>query len=169
MRLYLQCSRQWRSGLSVQDEKLVLLSIGSNMGDREANIAFAEERLEECGQIRSLKKASLYETDPVGYTDQPDFLNTCVSFLTTLGPEELLDLTSGIENDCKRVRTIRWGPRTLDIDIIFYGDEKIDTPRLTVPHPRWQERAFVIIPAKELMELDVPVPDDSVRLYKSRV
>ena len=169
MRLYLQCSRQWRSGLSAQDEKLVLLSIGSNMGDREANIAFAEERLEECGQIRSLKKASLYETDPVGYTDQPDFLNTCVSFLTTLGPEELLDLTSGIENDCKRVRTIRWGPRTLDIDIIFYGDEKIDTPRLTVPHPRWQERAFVIIPAKELMELDVPVPDDSVRLYKSRV
>ncbi|MBR3082479.1 MAG: 2-amino-4-hydroxy-6-hydroxymethyldihydropteridine diphosphokinase [Clostridiales bacterium] len=155
--------------MSAQDEKLVLLSIGSNMGDREANIAFAEERLEECGQIRSLKKASLYETDPVGYTDQPDFLNTCVSFLTTLGPEELLDLTSGIENDCKRVRTIRWGPRTLDIDIIFYGDEKIDTPRLTVPHPRWQERAFVIIPAKELMELDVPVPDDSVRLYKSRV
>lgn len=67
------------------------------------------------------------------------------------------------------MRTIRWGPRTLDIDIIFYGDEKIDTPRLTVPHPRWQERAFVIIPAKELMELDVPVPDDSVRLYKSRV
>lgn len=155
--------------MSAQDEKLVLLSIGSNMGDREANIAFAEERLEECGQIRSLKKASLYETDPVGYTDQPDFLNTCVSFLTTLGPEELLNLTSGIENDCKRVRTIRWGPRTLDIDIIFYGDEKIDTPRLTVPHPRWQERAFVIIPAKELMELDVPVPDDSVRLYKSRV
>lgn len=155
--------------MSAQDEKLVLLSIGSNMGDREANIAFAEERLEKCGQIRSLKKASLYETDPVGYTDQPDFLNTCVSFLTTLGPEELLDLTSGIENDCKRVRTIRWGPRTLDIDIIFYGDEKIDTPRLTVPHPRWQERAFVIIPAKELMELDVPVPDDSVRLYKSRV
>ena len=140
------------------------------MGDREANIAFAEERLEACDQIRSLRKASLYETDPVGYTDQPDFLNTCVSFLTTLGPEELLDLTSGIENDAKRVRVIRWGPRTLDVDIIFYGDEKIDTPRLTVPHPRWKERAFVIVPAKELMELDVSVPEDSgVRLYKSRV
>ena len=153
-----------------QDEKLVLLSIGSNMGDREANIAFAEERLEACDKIRSLRKASLYETDPVGYTDQPDFLNTCVSFLTTLGPEELLDLTSSIENDAKRVRVIRWGPRTLDVDIIFYGDEKIDTPRLTVPHPRWKERAFVIVPAKELMELDIPVPEDSgVRLYKSRV
>ena len=140
------------------------------MGDREANIAFAEERLEACDQIRSLRKASLYETDPVGYTDQPDFLNTCVSFLTTLGPEELLDLTSGIENDAKRVRVIRWGPRTLDVDIIFYGDEKIDTPRLTVPHPRWKERAFVIVPAKELMELDVSVPEYSgVRLYKSRV
>ena len=140
------------------------------MGDREANIAFAEERLEACDKIRSLRKASLYETDPVGYTDQPDFLNTCVSFLTTLGPEELLDLTSSIENDAKRVRVIRWGPRTLDVDIIFYGDEKIDTPRLTVPHPRWKERAFVFVPAKELMDLDIPVPEDSgVRLYKSRV
>lgn len=156
--------------MSGQDEKLVLLSIGSNMGDREANLAFAEERLEKCEFISSLRKASIYETEPVGYTDQADFLNTCVSFKTTLGPEELLDLTSEIENDCKRVRTIRWGPRTLDIDIIFYGDEKIDTPRLTIPHPRWQERAFVIVPAKELMDLDVPVPgEDGVRLYKSRV
>ena len=85
-----------------QGEKKVLLSIGSNMGDREANIEFAEERLESCPRIRSLRKASIYETEPVGYTDQPDFLNTCVSFLTTLGPEELLDLTSGIENDSRK-------------------------------------------------------------------
>lgn len=148
----------------------VLLSIGSNMGDREANIAFAEERLEACSSINSLKKASIFETEPVGYKDQPYFLNTCVTFKTDMGPEELLDLTSGIENDCKRVRKIRWGPRTLDIDIIFYGDRKIDTPRLTVPHPRWQERAFVIVPAKELMELDVPVPgEDGIRLYRGRV
>lgn len=153
-----------------QGEVTVLLSIGSNMGDREANIAFAEECLEASSSINSLKKASLYETDPVGYEDQPDFLNTCVTFKTTMGPEELLDFTSGIENDCKRVRKIRWGPRTLDIDIIFYGDGKIDTPRLTVPHPRWKERAFVIVPAKELMELDVPVPGEGgVRLYRSRV
>ena len=141
-----------------QGEKRVLLSIGSNMGDREANIAFAEERLEACPEIKSLKKASIYETEPVGYTDQPDFLNTCVRFLT-----------SGIENDCKRKRTIRWGPRTLDIDIIFYGDETIDTPRLTIPHPRWKERAFVIVPAKELEDIEVPVPEGSgVRLYRSR-
>lgn len=153
-----------------QDEKFVLLSIGSNMGDREANIAFAEERLESCPQIKTFKRASIYETEPVGYTDQPDFLNTCVSFMTTLGPEELLDLTSSIENEAKRKRTIRWGPRTLDIDIIFYGDEVIDTPRLTIPHPRWKERAFVIVPAKELKELDVKVPEDGgVRLFRSRV
>ena len=156
--------------MSGQDEVFVLLSIGSNMGDREANIAFAEERLENCPHIRFLKKASIYETEPVGYTEQPDFLNTCVSFLTDLPPEELLDLTSSIENDCKRVRTVRWGPRTLDIDIIFYGDEKIDTKRLTIPHPRWKERAFVIVPAKELKELDVPVPEGSgVKLYRSRI
>lgn len=153
-----------------QDEKFVLLSIGSNMGDREANIAFAEKRLESCPQIKTFKRASIYETEPVGYTDQPDFLNTCVSFMTTLGPEELLDLTSSIENEAKRKRTIRWGPRTLDIDIIFYGDEVIDTPRLTIPHPRWKERAFVIVPAKELKELDVKVPEDGgVRLFRSRV
>lgn len=153
-----------------QDEKLVLLSIGSNMGDRKANIEFAEKRLEECPYISSLKKASLYETEPVGYTDQPDFLNTCVSFMTTLDPEELLDLTSSIENECHRKREIRWGPRTLDIDIIFYGDDQIDTPRLTIPHPRWKERAFVIVPAKELMGLDAPVPEGSeVRLFLSRV
>ena len=153
-----------------QDEIKVLLSIGSNMGDREANIAFAEERLEACPQIKSLRKASIYETEPVGYTDQPDFLNTCVSFLTTLGPEELLDLTSGIETDCKRKRTIRWGPRTLDVDIIFYGDETIDTPRLTIPHPRWKERAFVIVPAKDLEDIDVPIPEGSgVKLYRSRI
>ncbi len=163
-------SRRWRSGLSAKGEAEVLLSIGSNMGDREANLAFAEERLESCPQINDLKKASIYETEPVGYTDQADFLNTCVSFKTTLSPDELLDLTSGIENDCKRVRTIRWGPRTLDIDIIFYGDEKIDTPRLTIPHPRWQERAFVIVPAKELKDLDVPVPEGSeVRLFRKRI
>ena len=156
--------------MSGQDEVFVLLSIGSNIGDREANIAFAEERLENCPRIHSLEKASIYETEPVGYTDQPDFLNTCVSFLTDLPPEELLDLTSSIENDCKRVRTVRWGPRTLDIDIIFYGDEKIDTKRLTIPHPRWKERAFVIVPAKELKELDVPVPEGSgVKLYRSRI
>lgn len=156
--------------MSGQGEAEVLLSIGSNMGDREANLAFAEERLAACHQIRSLRKASIYETEPVGYTDQADFLNTCVSFLTTLSPEELLDLTSGIENDCKRVRTVRWGPRTLDIDIIFYGDEKIDTPRLTIPHPRWQDRAFVIVPAKELKDLDVPVPEGSeVRLFRQRI
>lgn len=156
--------------MSGQGENFVLLSIGSNMGDRQANIAFAEERLEACPYISSLKKASIYETDPVGYTDQPDFLNTCVSFMTTLDSEELLDLTSTIENDCHRKREIRWGPRTLDIDIIFYGDDEIDTPRLTIPHPRWKERAFVIVPAKELMDLDVPIPKESgVRLFSSRV
>lgn len=156
--------------MSGQDEKTVLLSIGSNMGDRKANIEFAEKRLEECPFISSLRKASLYETEPVGYTDQPDFLNTCVSLMTTLTPDELLDLTSGIENECHRKRIIRWGPRTLDIDIIFYGDQQIDTPRLTIPHPRWKERAFVIVPAKELMDLDVPVPEGSdVRLFLSRV
>ena len=72
--------------MSGHDEKFVLLSIGSNMGDREANLAFAEERLENCGFVSSLRKASIYETAPVGYTDQADFLNTCVSFTTTLGP-----------------------------------------------------------------------------------
>ena len=147
------------------DKAFCILSLGSNMGDRKKTIEDAIEVLKENTGIYDLKCASFYETEPVGYLDQPWFLNTCVSFNTTLEPLELLDFVQGIERAFHRERTIRWGPRTLDIDIITYGDIKMDTKRLTLPHPRYRERAFVLVPMSELTEIDVPIPDKkAVRL-----
>lgn len=141
-----------------------LLSIGSNMGDKKENIEQAIRLLSSNQEIEVLKVAGLYETEPVGYEDQDYFYNTCVLIKTTLEPEELLDATQKIENDLHRKRTIRWGPRTLDIDIILYGDIMMDTKRLTIPHPRYEERAFVLIPMMDLTDYEGSVPEDkSVR------
>ena len=129
------------------------------MGDRKKTLDDAIEVIRSNEAVSDLKCASFYETEPVGYLDQPWFLNTCVSFETTMEPLELLDYVQGIEQDFHRERTIRWGPRTLDIDIITYGDITMNTKRLTLPHPRYKERAFVLVPMSELTEIDVPIPD----------
>ena len=129
------------------------------MGDRKKTLDDAIEVIRSNEAVSDLKCASFYETEPVGYLDQPWFLNTCVSFETTMEPLELLDYVQGIEKDFHRERTIRWGPRTLDIDIITYGDITMNTKRLTLPHPRYKERAFVLVPMSELTEIDVPIPD----------
>ena len=143
----------------MEDKAFCILSLGSNLGDRKKTIEDAIAVIRENEQIYDLKCASFYETEPVGYLDQPWFLNTCVSFDTTMAPLELLDFVQGIEKDFHRERTIRWGPRTLDIDIITYGDITMDTKRLTLPHPRYRERAFVLVPMSELTDIDVPIPD----------
>lgn len=129
------------------------------MGDRKKTLDDAIEVIRSNEAVSDLKCASFYETEPVGYLDQPWFLNTCVSIETTMEPLELLDYVQGIEQDFHRERTIRWGPRTLDIDIITYGDITMNTQRLTLPHPRYKERAFVLVPMSELTEIDVPIPD----------
>ncbi len=127
-----------------------ILSLGGNIGDREFFIAEAMRRLLKDPHVYSLERSGLYETSPVGYTEQDSFLNACVRIETDLEAMELLSLVNRIENELGRVRTIRWGPRTIDIDIIFYGDEVIDTDKLTVPHPRYKERAFVTVPLTDL-------------------
>lgn len=127
-----------------------ILSLGGNIGDREFFIAEAMRRLLKDPHVYSLERSGLYETSPVGYTEQDSFLNACVRIETDLEAMELLSLVNRIENELGRVRTVRWGPRTIDIDIIFYGDEVIDTDRLTVPHPRYKERAFVTVPLTDL-------------------
>ena len=153
----------------MEDKAFCILSLGSNMGDRRKTIDGAIAILEASSEITGLKRASYYETEPVGYEDQAWFLNTCVSFETSLEPLELLDLTQSIEQEFHRERTIHWGPRTLDIDIITYGNVSMDTERLTIPHPRWYLRSFVTVPLRELRDVGQDHPDDKeVSLYRKR-
>lgn len=150
-------------------KEFVILSIGSNLGDREANILAAEEALQAIPGNEGFRFASIYETEPVGLEDQLYFLNTCVGFYTDIEPFDLLDKIHVIENDLHRRREIHWGPRTIDIDIIFYGDEVIMKPELTIPHPRWYLRSFVTVPLRELKDVGQEHPDDKeVSLYRRR-
>ena len=135
------------------------MSLGSNMGDREENLRTAVRMLKDSGRIFDLVASSVYETEPVGYKEQDDFLNICIGFDTDLEPIELLDLSQKIEKDLKRVRLIKNGPRTIDLDILLYGDERIDLPRLKVPHERMFERAFVLVPLSEIKDIKVDLED----------
>ncbi len=126
----------------------VVLSVGSNLGDRMGNLRFGLEELSQHGQLVAV--SSVYETPPQGYADQPDFLNLASVLTTDVSPMELLSIVNEVEHRCGRRREFKNGPRQLDIDIIFWGDRIIDQPGLTVPHPRWTERSFVLAPLLEL-------------------
>lgn len=136
----------------------VFLSIGSNLGDRLAHIKFAHGRLAEIPFISSLKISPIYETDPWGLREQPPFLNCIVRLKCELTPEKLLEIVKMIEAEAGReVPAKRWGPRTLDVDILLFGDRRIRTPDLIVPHPQLIRRRFVLQPLAELAaELDIP-------------
>ena len=128
------------------------LGLGSNIGERERLLAEAVERLSDHPSVEVTAVSPLYETEPVGVTDQPAFLNIACRILTTLDPESLLAAALDIERELGRVRTIRWGPRTIDIDLLLYDNRDIRTPALTVPHPRLMERAFVLVPLLDVIE-----------------
>ncbi|AJC96942.1 2-amino-4-hydroxy-6-hydroxymethyldihydropteridine diphosphokinase [Staphylococcus hyicus] len=128
----------------------VYLGLGSNIGDREQQLQSAVERLDQVTGIHVQHMSSMYETKPVGYVEQPDFLNVCLHIKTTLSPEALLHQCLRIEKELHRVREVRWGPRTIDIDVLLYGDEIIESEQLIVPHPRMTARAFVMIPLNEI-------------------
>lgn len=150
-------------------KEFVVLSIGSNIGDREENILAAEKALEALPGVSGFVRASIYETEPVGYEDQPYFLNTCVGFYTDIEPYDLLGKIHSIEHSLHRTREIHWGPRTIDIDIIFYGDRAIMSQDLTIPHPRWNQRSFVTIPLSDIGFMGQNKPDDKeVSLYRKR-
>lgn len=127
------------------------IGLGSNLGDRAAMLRGAVARLGRCDGVAVVAASAVYETEPVSVTDQPSFLNQVVAIETTLAPEQLLDALQAIEAEFGRVRDVRWGPRTLDLDLLAYEGEARDTERLVLPHPRMFERAFVLVPLRELL------------------
>ncbi|WP_438448985.1 2-amino-4-hydroxy-6-hydroxymethyldihydropteridine diphosphokinase [Gorillibacterium sp. sgz5001074] len=129
---------------------LAYLGLGSNLGDRGQWLADAVRLLGQEPGIRVEACSAVYETDPVGYVEQPAFLNMAVRIATLLPPLDLLAVMLRIELELGRKREIRWGPRTIDIDMLLYGNLEMDTPELTVPHPRMLERAFVLIPLRDI-------------------
>ncbi|HHT63159.1 MAG: 2-amino-4-hydroxy-6-hydroxymethyldihydropteridine diphosphokinase [Bacillota bacterium] len=129
---------------------LVYLSLGSNMGDRLGYLKQAKEFLAETPLIKVIGKSSLYETDPIGYTEQECFLNGVLEIETELKPNVLLNITQDIEHCLGRKRIIHWGPRTVDIDILLYNNESISKPELIIPHPEMHRRRFVLVPLMEL-------------------
>ena len=144
---------------------LAYLGLGTNLGDRESYLAQALKELAGLPTIEIGAVSSIYETAPVGLTDQPDFLNLVVSVRTTLSPRELMDALLHIENKMGRVRTVRWGPRVIDLDLLLFGDVRVEVPELTVPHPRLRERSFVLIPLAEIAS-DLILPGEKMTIKK---
>jgi 2-amino-4-hydroxy-6-hydroxymethyldihydropteridine diphosphokinase len=128
------------------------VGLGSNLGEREATLREALTRLSELDGVAVVAVSSFRETDPVGNADQPRFVNATAELETSLGPRELLERLLEVERSLGRDRTReeRWGPRTVDLDLLLYGDETVGEPGLEVPHPRLAERAFVLEPLVEL-------------------
>ena len=128
----------------------VYLGLGSNLGDRKRNIEKAIDLLGKTSNIKTSSISKFYETAPIGLKDQPNFLNAAIKVETTLKPLKLLAVCQSIERRLKRVRTIRWGPRTIDIDILLYGDLIIKSDKLTIPHPEMHKREFVLKPLNDI-------------------
>lgn len=141
------------------------IGLGSNLGDRKEMLQAALQRLDDLPEVCVTRRSSLYETAPVGVTDQPDFLNTVAEVNTTLSALALLQALLDIENRLGRVRTLRWGPRVIDLDLLVYGGEQIALPELTVPHPRLSERAFVVVPLAEIVP-ELILPGDTQTIWE---
>lgn len=141
----------------------VYLSIGSNMGNKEENLKEAIKLLDENLDIKVEKVASFIVTEPWGYTEQEEFLNSALKIKTLLSPSELMDALLKIEAKMKRERIKKWGPRVIDLDIIFYDDLILEDDHVIIPHPRMEERAFVLKPLNEI------APNKVHPLLKKRV
>ena len=133
------------------------VGLGANLGPREVTLLRAADLLAAADGVEVVAVAQLRETEPVGLVEQPPFLNGAVAIDTSLPPRALLDLLLEIERSLGRVRGERWGPRTIDLDLLVYGDERVEEQGLHVPHPRLHERRFVLEPLAELdPELEIP-------------
>ncbi len=126
----------------------VYIGIGSNIGDRRANCLRAIELLAEVGSV--VRSSSLYYTEPIGYREQEDFINAAAAVDTDRSPTEVLSICRSIEDRLGRKRLVRWGPRTVDLDILLYGDRIINQAELVIPHPLMAARKFVLVPLAEI-------------------
>ncbi len=139
----------------------IYLSLGTNLGNRELNLETAKEDL--LLEVIILECSPIYQTEPWGYLDQPDFLNQVLAVETSLSPHELLEFIKRIEEKIGRKPSVRFGPRIVDIDILFYGDRIVLEEDLVIPHPRLKDRAFVLIPLADLdPDLTYPGTDFSI-------
>lgn len=132
-------------------KRVAVFSLGSNLGDRLEYLSGAARALRATPGLKVMGVSSVYETTPVGLADQPDFLNIVVVTESSLASIVMLERALAIEDAFDRVRTTRWGPRTVDVDVIAVDDRELDTPQLTLPHPRAHERAFVLVPWLEVV------------------
>ena len=126
------------------------IALGANLGDPVAQLREAAQRLRDTVGLHSVQLSPIYFSAPVGVVDQPRFANAAVRLETTLTAHELLAVCHSVERAMGRVRTVRWGPRTIDLDLIFFGTLHLSDETLTLPHPRWSERAFVVQPIYDL-------------------
>jgi 2-amino-4-hydroxy-6-hydroxymethyldihydropteridine diphosphokinase len=136
----------------MSDRKLIYLSLGSNLGDRAANLVRAIDLLPEQG-VEVLRRSANYETEPVDFLEQPWFLNCAVEGQTSLAPRKLLEKLQGIERELGSRKLVPRGPRIVDLDVLFYGSDVIDEPGIEIPHPRLAQRRFVLVPLAELAPL----------------
>jgi 2-amino-4-hydroxy-6-hydroxymethyldihydropteridine diphosphokinase len=142
----------------------VMIALGSNIEPRSQYLNDAIQLLAEHENIKVVNQSSIYETDPIGYEDQSPFLNMVIQIKTELIPMDLLSYCQKVEIALGREREIRWGPRTVDLDILVYNQKSVHNEHLTIPHPRMLERAFVLIPLSEIGE-DVEINNHTVQFY----
>jgi 2-amino-4-hydroxy-6-hydroxymethyldihydropteridine diphosphokinase len=149
--------RRFKAANIAAVSETAFVGIGSNLGDREGNLRRAVELLAAEDGIEVAAVSEIRETDPVGPVEQGPFLNGVVRIETDLGPRELLARLLAVEQRLGRVRRERWGPRTIDLDLLLYGNQAVDEPGLTVPHPRLHERRFALEPLSDLAPgLEIP-------------
>jgi len=142
--------------------ELCYIGLGSNLGDSTDTLGSAIEAIKTIQSIEQFQVSSYYQSKPHGPQDQPDYINAVASFIINLAPEALLDSLQAVENSHGRVRSgEQWTARTLDLDILLYGDHEIDTERLKVPHPWMKQREFVLYPLYEIAP-DLSLPDGSL-------
>ena len=160
-------------------KQLAYIALGSNIGDRQQTLLTSVHKLDALPNTKVIRSSHIYETAPVGYTNQPSFLNMVIAVETAYDPHELFSEMGRIEAEAGRIRVEKWGPRTLDLDLLLYNELKLNDPALMIPHPRMGERQFVLVPLMDvwvgstryweqrLHELQKEEGKDGIKLWKT--